>query len=52
MIDGQQITLNTNNCFDWFKQELNGKRIIGFKVVVTDYPQDSPIGYVAARNIR
>ena len=45
------IDLQTRNpeCAKWQKQELNGKRLVGFRVVETDYPGTLNI---VDRNIR
>ena len=52
LFDNSQIELQTTNppCASWEKQELNGKRLIGFRVVETDYPDTD--GFIVARNIR
>ena len=54
LFNNQQIELQTNNptCAQWQMQELNGKRLIGFRVVETDYPGFPGTQDIVARNIR
>ena len=52
LFSGEQLTVQSGGCNTWLMQELGGKRLIGFRVVETDYPQNTGVGLVTERNIR